>query len=176
MANTIAMPKNIVPMIESIGMSNGLTSVFIEVLSISGSMLAKTNREREMTIWLAQQDQSVVGIGTVGFDIDEMPWTIDTFEEEKDFMLRMIAYAITEAGWEKLSYKPRKESVKPCLEQLQTMIHAFNRDDVNLDNYLEWSEIDEDDDRPTIPPGYPKCVKHEVYLSCHGCVLCNNGS
>ena len=63
--NTIAMPKKVVPMIESIGMSNGLTSVFMEVLSISGSMLAKTSREKEMTIWLAQRDQSVVGIGTV---------------------------------------------------------------------------------------------------------------
>ncbi|MET3937518.1 hypothetical protein ABIC22_000330 [Paenibacillus sp. PvP094] len=176
MGNTISMPKDAVSVIESIGMSNGLTSVFIEVLSISGSMLARTNREREMTIWLAQRDQSVVGIGTVGFDIDEMPWSIDIFEEEKDFMHRMIAHAIAEAGWEKLSYKPRKESLIPCLEQFQTMIHTFNRDDVNLDNYLEWSEIEEDDDQPTIPPGYPKCENHEVYLSCHGCILCNNGS
>ncbi|PAF30882.1 hypothetical protein CHI14_15505 [Paenibacillus sp. 7516] len=176
MGNTISMPEHAVPVIESIGMSNGLTSVFIEVLSISGSMLARTNREREMTIWLAQRDQSVVGIGTVGFDIDEMPWSIDTFEEEKDFMLRMIIHAIAGAGWERLSFKPRKESLIPCLEQFQTMIHAFNKEDVNLDNYLEWSEIEEDDDRPTIPPGYPKCAKHDVYLSCHGCVLCNNGS
>lgn len=66
---------------------------------------------REMTIWLAQQDQSIVGIGTVGFDIDEMPWTIDTFEEEKDFMLRMISNAIKGTGWGKLSYEPRKDWV-----------------------------------------------------------------
>ncbi|MEO2204703.1 hypothetical protein ABGV42_13240 [Paenibacillus pabuli] len=29
--NTISMPEHAVPVIESIGMSNGLTSVFIEV-------------------------------------------------------------------------------------------------------------------------------------------------
>ncbi|MGF9697904.1 hypothetical protein [Paenibacillus sp. MABNR03] len=176
MANTISMPHGVESDIESLGMTNGLTSVFIEVLSISGSMLAKTNREREMTIWLAQQDQSIVGIGTVGFDIDEMPWTVDTFDDEKDFMLRMIAHAIAESAWEKLSYEPRKEAVIYCLEQFRIMIQAFMKQHVNLSNYLEWSEIEEDDDRPTIPPGYPKCAKHEVYLSCHGCILCNNGS
>lgn len=79
MANTISLPKELNDIVEPIGMSNGLTSVFIEVLAISGSILAKTNREKEMIIWLAQRDQSVVGIGTVGFDIDEMPWTIDSF-------------------------------------------------------------------------------------------------
>lgn len=83
MANTISLPKEINDVVELIGMSNGLTSVFIEVLAISGSILAKTNREKEMIIWLAQRDQSAVGIGTVGFDIDEMPWTIDSFQNEK---------------------------------------------------------------------------------------------
>ncbi|WP_373456231.1 hypothetical protein [Paenibacillus taichungensis] len=170
------MPRKTESVIESIRMSNGLTSVFIEVLSISGSMFAKTNREREMTIWLAQQDQSIVGIGTVGFDIDEMPWTIDTFEEEKDFMLRMISNTIKGTGWEKLSYEPRKDWVIHCLEQFRLIIHAFDKQSVDMNNYLEWSEIEEDDDRPTIPRGYPKCVKHEIYLSCHGCILCNNGS
>lgn len=59
--------------------------MFIEVLVISGSILAGTNREKELIIWLAQRDQSVVGIGTVGFDIDEMPWTVNSFASEKDF-------------------------------------------------------------------------------------------
>lgn len=174
--NSISMPRNLDLMFESIRMSNGLTSVFLEVLTISGSMLAKSNREREMTIWLAQRDQSVVGIGTVGFDIDEIPWTIDTFDEEKEFMLRMITNAITEAGWKKLSYEPRKDWVIQCLEQFRVMIYAFEKYNVNLDHYLQWSEIEEDDDQPTIPRGYPKCGKHETYLSCHGCILCNNES
>lgn len=56
------------------------------------------------------------------------------------------------------------------------MIYVFNRDDVNLENYLEWFEIDEDDDLLIILLGYLICVKYEVYLFCYGCVLCNNGS
>ncbi|MGG3507727.1 hypothetical protein ABES58_19860 [Paenibacillus lautus] len=76
MGNAISLPKGLEHLVDSLHMSNGLTSVFIEVLAISGSQLAKTNRERELIIWLAQRDQAIVGIGTVGFDIDEMPWTM----------------------------------------------------------------------------------------------------
>ncbi len=118
MANTISLPKQLNDVVEPIGMSNGLTSVFIEVLVISGSVLAKTNREKELIIWLAQRDQSVVGIGTVGFDIDEMPWTIDSFESEKDFILDTISNAADGLGWEKLSYKLRQDWVVNCLNQV----------------------------------------------------------
>ncbi|MFD1175995.1 hypothetical protein ACFQ3W_06690 [Paenibacillus puldeungensis] len=157
-------------------MSNGLTSVFIEVLVISGSILAETNREKEIMIWLGQRDQSVVGIGTVGFDIDEIPWTIAFFEREKDFLLRTISSAIDGLGWERLSYEPRKDWLIECLKQFRLMINAFDKESIDMNSYLEWSEIDEDDDCPTIPIGYPKCAKHDIYLSCHGCILCNNGS
>ncbi|MEJ3718141.1 hypothetical protein WGM54_09005 [Paenibacillus polymyxa] len=176
MANTISLPKQLNDVVEPIGMSNGLTSVFIEILAISGSLLAKTNREKELIIWLAQRDQSVVGIGTVGFDIDEMPWTIDSFESEKEFILDTISNAADGLGWEKLSYKPRQDWVVNCLNQFGLMINAFNKEDIDINNYTEWSEIEEGDDNPTIPRGYPKCEKHDIYLNCHGCILCNNGS
>lgn len=176
MGNRISMPSNLEHLVESLKMSNGLTSVFIEVLAISGSILAETNREKEIIIWLGQQDQSVVGIGTVGFDIDEMPWTIDSFEREKDFLLRTISSAIDGLGWERLSYEPRKDWLIESLKQFWLMIDTFDKESINMDSYIEWSEIEEGDDCPTIPIGYPKCEKHEIYLSCHGCILCNNGS
>jgi hypothetical protein len=168
------MPHHLDDKAESLKMSNGLTSVFIEVLVISGSILAENNREKELIIWLAQRDQSVVGIGTVGFDIDEMPWTIESYAAERDFIIRTIAAATGGLGWERLDYEPREDWVIRCLEQFRLLILAFDKDSVNIDNYLEWSEIEEGDDSPTIPIGYPKCAIHDVYLSCHGCILCNN--
>lgn len=176
MGNRISMPKKLDHLVESLKMSNGLTSVFLEVLVISGSILAETNREKEIIIWLGQQDQSVVGIGTVGFYIDEIPWTIDSFEGEKDFLLRTISSAIDGLGWERLSYEPRKDWLIESFEQFRLMIIAFDKESVNINSYIEWSEYEEDDDYPTIPIGYPKCKKHDIYLSCHGCILCNNGS
>lgn len=174
MGNTISMPKNQRGIVDSISMSNGLTSVLIEVLVISGSIIAESNRERELIIWLAQRDQSVVGIGTVGFDIDEMPWTLDHFISEKEFLVRTITAATRGMGWDRLSYKPRKDWVIDKLDHFKTMIDAFNRQFISMNHYFEWSKIDEDDENPTIPYGYPKCEKHLVYLSCHGCILCNN--
>jgi len=176
MGNTISLPVKFNDVVEPISMSNGLTSVFIEVLVISGSILANTDREKELIIWLAQRDQSVVGIGTVGFDIDEMPWTVNSFASEKDFMLRTISHAAKGLGWEKLSYEPHQDRVVHGLKQFGSMIQAFGQEDVNMNNYIEWAEIEEGDDNPTIPRGYPKCEQHNIYLSCHGCILCNNGS
>jgi hypothetical protein len=175
MGNTISMPEGQKHLVESISMSNGLIYVFLELLVINGSILAQTNRERELIIWLAQHDQSIVGIGTVGFDIDEMPWTLDNFEQEQDFLIRTITSAINGLGWERLGYEPRKEWIIEKLEQYQLMIGTFEKQYVNETYYSEWSEIEENDYNPTIPVGYPKCSIHQVYLSCHGCILCNNG-
>ncbi|WP_166246443.1 hypothetical protein [Paenibacillus turpanensis] len=176
MGNAISLPKKLEHLVDPLHMSNGLTSVFIEVLAISGSILAETNREKELIIWLSQRDQAIVGIGTVGFDIDEMPWTVGCFEREKDFILRTITSAMDGLGWERLSYEPRKEWLIKCLEKFQLMICTFDKENVNSNCYLEWSENEEDDDCPTIPIGYPRCEKHDIYLCCHGCILCNNGS
>jgi len=176
MGNTISMPDGQRHLVESISMSNGLTSVFLDLLVISGSIIAQTNRERELIIWLAQQDQSIVGIGTVGFDIDEMPWTLENFEAERNFMNRTITSAIDGLGWERLNYEPRSDWVIERLKQFQKMINTFDKHYINEIHYREWSKIDGDDDKPAVPVGYPQCNIHYVYLSCHGCILCNNGN
>lgn len=53
----------------SLTMSNTATSVFLQILALSGSDLAVTDREKEFIVWLNQRDQSVIGAGTVGFSI-----------------------------------------------------------------------------------------------------------
>ena len=164
MGNSISMPKNLRHLADSIKMSNRLTSVFIEVLVISGSILAEIDREKEIVIWLAQQDQSVVGIGTISFDIDDIPWTTENFVKEKDFMIRAISNAIEGLEWERLSYEPRKDWVIECLEQFKLMINVFDETNINKNSYIEWSEIEEGDDNPTIPFGYPKCQKQYLLI------------
>ena len=39
-------------------MSNGLTDVFVNVLVLSGSALAKTVSEKRLIVWLAESDPS----------------------------------------------------------------------------------------------------------------------
>ncbi|GGF67285.1 hypothetical protein GCM10010912_10310 [Paenibacillus albidus] len=154
-------------------MSNGLTSVFIDVLVLSGSALAGSDREKEFVIWLAQRDQNVVGIGTVGFSLDELPWSREDFVSNQEFMLRVIDGALAKTGWEVLAYEPAFEYIESALLQFRQLVLAFGPEKVDTSHYEEWSAIEEDDYWPTIPPGYPQCSKHHVYLSCHGCVFCN---
>jgi hypothetical protein len=73
---------------KSLKMSNGLTSVFISVLSLSASRLAKTEREIDFAIWLASHDQAIVGSGTVGFDISDIPWSMENFDAEKKVCIK----------------------------------------------------------------------------------------
>lgn len=150
-------------------MSNGYTDVFFSILVISGSNLAKKEREKEIVIWLAQHDQSRVGMGTVGFDLDEIPWTYENFEEEKQFLLRVIEGAIEKHGWAILNYTPG-DGIIEFLKTFYRLVNAFTKEYVDPKAYLEWIEPDE------FSEGFPCCEEHGVLLSCFGCILCNDGN
>lgn len=46
-----------------------------------------------MIVYLGNKQQTIVGIGTVGFEIVEMPWQINTFSEDNKFMLKVVSNA-----------------------------------------------------------------------------------
>jgi len=50
-------------------MSNGTTSVLLDVLAIAGSDLATTPWEKKLVYWLVQHDQSRSGLGAVSFPL-----------------------------------------------------------------------------------------------------------
>lgn len=72
----------------ALSMSNGLTDTLISALLLSGSQLAKTDQEKRLIVWLAEKDQSAVGMGTVGFSVLDMPWDRNTFEQDRSFLRR----------------------------------------------------------------------------------------
>ena len=81
MGNIISFDGNVSENDNSLSMSNGLTDVFLDYLLVSGSELAKTDSEKILIVFLAEKQQSVIGIGNVDFDIIEMPWQKSTFEK-----------------------------------------------------------------------------------------------
>lgn len=93
MSNVIRIDDT-TPTEEWLCMSNGTIDVFIDVLTLSSSALAKAEQEKLLTVWLAEKDQAVVGLGTVGFDLCEMPWTAEGFVQEREFLCRIIDAAI----------------------------------------------------------------------------------
>ena len=70
--------------------SNGCLDVLLTVIGLSGSKIAQSDCARNMIIWLLEKDQSMVGLGTVLFDITEMPWKEQCFEGQKLFMLQVL--------------------------------------------------------------------------------------
>lgn len=149
---------------KSLKMSNGLTSVFIAVLALNASHLARTDREIQFAIWLASRDQAVVGIGTVGFDLRDMPWSVAHFEAEKGFLLRVIDAAKAKHLWERLDYEPREVWTLASLQKFRELIEDFT------EAFIEAGEIEPDNE-----PGPPeKCPIHHIYLHWAGCVICND--
>ena len=151
----------------AIRMTNGLTSVFIKVLCLAASALARRDQERALAVSLAEHDQGWYGVGTVGFDVGDLPWSADTLDEDQAFLRRMVTAAQARTGWERLGYVPREEPLQSCLEQFRTLIEGATAGSIRRG----WSN-----DRPEIVSApWIFCPIHQVYEHEHGCVLCNAG-
>ena len=155
------------PSLGSIRMSNGLTSVFISVLALAASAHATHDRERLWAVWLAAHDQGVFGRGIVGFDLSEMPWTLETFDADKQFLLRVIEAAQARNGWERLDYQPNEDWVISRLEQFRRLVEAFQPEHRCLNAEQIWPFVPP-------PPVFERCPVHQVYLHALGCVICND--
>ena len=155
-------------------MSNGLTSVFISTLGLSGTYLAKTDDEKRIVIWLLEKDQSAIGSGSVGFDICEMPWNVTNFNEMKYFLLNVIEGAKKRIGWESLDYQPNEKLLFPCLDQFYELISNVDISMLNQAVAEEWLNDATEIPSDPIVCGYPRCQKHPMFLTVFGCYLCNN--
>ena len=65
--------------------SNGATDVLIDILVLSGSSLAQTQWQKELIIFFASKNQEIKGLGCVSFDISDLGWEMDHFDEQKKF-------------------------------------------------------------------------------------------
>lgn len=147
-------------------------SVLMTVIGLSGSKLAKTDSEKTLIIWLMEKDQSCVGLGTVGFDITEMPWKKECFVEQKKFMIQVLDGVMDRIGWDTLDYEPNMEIVDDRVKQLKKMFFKMQPEDIDIASIHEW--LDATSASRPIKMGYQKCGKHGIYLSIFGCIACND--
>jgi len=160
LANHFNMYSTKIESDKSLGMSNGASAVFFTVLGLSGSRLAKSKKEKEIIIWLLEKDQEYVGRGTIGFDICDMPWEIDTFVEEKNFLLNIIRKVKEKIGWETLNYNPNEEFIFHFIDIFFNMIVEFNPKYIDESNYKEWLDASQESD--PLNQGFPVCEKHKI--------------
>ncbi|MBR2177377.1 MAG: hypothetical protein IJ861_10610 [Clostridia bacterium] len=177
MGNIISFDENVFVDDDSLSLSNGLTDVLIDFLLLAGSELAESENQKMITVFLAEKQQTKIGIGNVGFDIITMPWQIHTFDTDKAFLLKTISYARTislqQSTWKILKYKPNLEHLMYALDGFEKLINRMSISDVNENNIKEWINEAEKDD--PIYCGFPKCSKHGIMLSMFGCKFCNDG-
>ena len=151
----------------SLAMSNGLMSVFISVLTLAMSSLAKTEREKYIAVWVASHDQAIFGRGTVDFDVCDAPWRPSTFETDKEFTRKAIQAAAGKLEWDRLGYRPSEDSVLESLATFQVLVEHFLEEDILPAAEWTWQ-------LGVVPEKFEQCAKHGVYLHSHGCVICND--
>lgn len=154
---------------EVIQMSNGLTSVFIETFCLGGADLATENFQRDLMIWFGQRDWAIMGMGVEGFDISEIIWNNEEFDNQKKFILDVIDSVSKKKNWEKLSYNPNEDFLFGRLDVFRRMIHSFKIEMIEQDDW-EYGIFDFDGEIDK----YDKCEKHNIYKHWNGCVICNN--
>lgn len=154
--------------------SNGCTDVLLTVIGLSGSKSAQTGDEKNMIIWLMEKDQSAVGMGTVGFDISEMPWKKAYFENQKHFMLQVLDAAREKTGWETLEYNPNEEIIFNRLSILKDMFRAIQVEDIDEELTWQWLEDETIGGNSSLKREYPICKEHGILLSIWGCIACND--
>lgn len=159
------------PVDDWICMSNGTTDVFINVLALSGSALAETAEEKQMIVWLSEKDQKL-GLGTVGFDVVDMPWKRETFSNDKIFILNVIKAAENKLDWEKLDYIPEYRYLSSNLKRFREYVEKMTEYDINENAAVEWLDAAESDD--PVNCGFPRCKKHNTLLTFLGCQICNS--
>lgn len=157
---------------EKMSLSNGYTDVLIQTLALAASSLASSLREKEMTVWLVQHDQSVLGSGMAGFSLSDIPWNKTAFDSEKAFWLKTVDLALAETGWEKLGYTPGEHTPR-ILCDFKRMMEAFDLENINPEAGLKWREFAAAEYGS--PMHFSLCPRHGILLHWRGCILCNAG-
>lgn len=170
MSNIISFDGNVTSDDDSLVMTNGGTDVLINILALSGSVIAQTESEKRLIVYLSEKDQ-IVGRGCVGFDIIEMPWDKQSFKEDKQFIIKVIHGARNKIGWEKLDYRPNEEFVSFYLNTFENLINRMTIHDIKENALNHW--LSESEANDPVYCGFPRCKKHNTFLTCFGCQLCN---
>lgn len=151
-------------------MNNNLTGVVLSLLAITGTALAATEREEELVVWLASRDQAIYGRGAVGFDLSDLPWTVEQFEAEKRFLLNVVAATRAQTYWSRLGYEITDwvvtSWIMPRLETLEQMLERFPKAAIKPEIRAQWLQI-----RPT---ERLQCPRHTVFLNHIGCLVCHD--
>lgn len=111
---------------DGLSLSNGGTDVFLDVLTLAVSDLARDPWDFRFAALLTLQDQHVMGRGAVGFDLEEIDWGATPAERAraKGFVVRAVGLALRRHRWDELGYEP--PFAEGYLRRFRAMVEAFD--------------------------------------------------
>ncbi|MEV8338908.1 hypothetical protein [Leucobacter sp. NPDC077196] len=171
MSNTISLSVADAD-VPDLRMQNGLTSVFISTFGLAATRLADTDDQRLLTIWFLEKDQSVVGMGSVGFDLVEAPFLPAAFETQRAFMLQSTGGMTSRLGWETLSYEPNPRLLDPSIASFAALLNHVTREHLDIAAAEEWR--DSCGAEELMFSGFPTCTQHKILSTVFGCHACND--
>ncbi|MET9519445.1 hypothetical protein [Streptomyces sp. NPDC002994] len=110
---------------QSLYLSNGGTEVFIDVLMLAVSDLVEDVWDCRFAALLTLQDQSIMGRGAVGFNLEDIDWgtTPQERSRSRDFVLCATTLAMSRHRWSELDYEP--PFAQNYLRQFKDMVESF---------------------------------------------------
>lgn len=111
--------------VRSIVMSNQGTDSFLDLLITSACSFGQTSSQKKLVSFLKERrDLSEIAPGTVGFEVEEMPWDYSFILVDRLFLMDAANNAMTETVVNKLSYEVNKDIVFPWLKQFAEMMDS----------------------------------------------------
>lgn len=158
------------PELPGVQMSNGVGDLFMAALALSASDLAAAEREKEFAAWFCSRDRVKLGYGVRGFNLEDLPWSRETFPTEHAFLVKAAAAALEKKGWDRLRmvYDPREDWLLETLAEFKALLERFSVEDVGKGEDRVWEHLK--------PAGYELCSRHRVYRHAQGCLLCNDAA
>ncbi len=125
MSNIIRLNET-APNDQWIVMSNQGTDCFLDLLIMAAENYEKTERQEELIVFLKDQKEiNDTAPGTAGFDLDEMPWQVETLKDDAGFLLRVTAEAQSESVFAELPYEADRDIMIPRLEQFAGLLEQM---------------------------------------------------
>ncbi len=116
---------------EWIMMSNQGTDCFLGLLIAAAEAFEKTEQQENLISFLKdQQSINEISPGSAGFDLDEMPWQVDTLKEDTEFLRSVITAAQNERTFRQLPYGVNADIVFPWFKQFSALLEQVKTDTV----------------------------------------------
>lgn len=152
-------------------LSDTLAEVIYKGIVITGSYHAQTNWEKDILMWFSEKNPRLSGAGMAGFDVTTMGWSLQEFETQKEFLVKVITQVKQHKSWNNYNYRVADEEVENEVEALLELFSSLEKEQVKEDAItLNF--------KPEVPGLYRYCEKHIVIENAspaelkQNCIVC----